>query len=77
MLVANKPSSRNLAFNAVLPPNLWINKLVAVLSLTRIISVVTSLKLKRLPIGWLPIQPEPPPTTTLLRLSFSFNFALP
>ena len=50
---------------------------MAVLSLTRIISVATSWKLNLLPNGWPPIQPEPPAATVLLRLSRSFSRTLP
>ena len=60
-----------------MPPSRLISRLVALLSLTRIISVAASKKGKRVPRGLFAIQPAPSPMTSLVRGSGSFQRTLP
>ena len=75
--VACRPLPLKLAFTESLPPSCWITRLVALLSLTRIISVAASYSGKRVPIGLLPIQPAPPPTSSLVSCRGWFQRSLP
>ena len=75
--VALKPRVLKRALRASLPPSRSIRRLVAVLSLTRIISVATSWVGKRVPRGLEAIHPAPPPTTGLVSVSGSFQLSFP
>jgi hypothetical protein len=72
-----RPMAWKRALRLALPPRRLISRLVALLSLTRIISVAASQKGKRLPGGRLAIQPAPPPITSLVRVSGSFQRSRP
>ena len=71
------PRAWKRALRLAFPPRRLISRLVALLSLTRIISVAASQKGKRLPRGRLAIQPAPPPATSLVRVSGSFQVSRP
>ena len=75
--VAGSPRAVKRLLMAVLPPRRLIKRLVALLSLTRIISVAASKKGKRVPMGLLAIHPAPPPTTSLVRGRPSFQRKVP
>ena len=75
--VAGSPRAVKRLLMAVLPPRRLIKRLVALLSLTRIISVAASKKGNRVPMGRLAIHPAPPPTTSLVRGRPSFQRKVP
>ena len=75
--VEGRPMAVKRSLSVVLPPKRLISRLVALLSLTRIISVAASKNGKRVPTGLLAIQPAPPPTTSLVRGRGSFQRNLP
>ena len=75
--VEARPMAAKRPLRVVLPPRRLISKLVALLSLTRIISVAASKNGKRVPTGLFAIQPAPPPTTSLVRGRGSFQRSLP